>query len=853
MNFYDYFQLYRPYFFQWEENFEVIAIQGGNSIIYRKYLVEIMEKISANGIPRFGTLLLAITATNSSSKDDLSFIKRLISKDRELSEEEISAFTFLNILSELPIKFKQGENRIILFQSLFYKIHNPIACKYAVILIEELKGKTAFELEKSSFDLPLNDHIIYKDFRVFHFLLKQYPDPQSIIDSLLAMPAFEQKLLLENDEENSENKNTNLIEQLIENNHTFYSASLIKHIWSGLNIPYHNILPSQQPLGGFSDLTNKGDFDKLLISEFANDDDALMSRLANNEALYINREIPPLSNNLERIIIIDVSIKNWGSPRTIAYALLLAIANHPKTDIICSAYGVGDDYKKINFSSVLDIIESLKHLDTILHSGNGLKKLIDEIKSSKNTEVIFISSSATIEHKEMQKVFLENRNFFNYWMEIDQSGNIDVYKKLQNSKKHIQHFTLPLEELWANKKTISKTSYSDSLYNSEYPILMPLLSTYKRIITSHFDNEIFCFVTNNVLLKHDNLLKNIHLKGWEYFYSDKALKLSDITEIAKKQDGTFIMLSFDKTTFKLSLLNFKTKVSKSTFFIDWQYHKNGNFLFNTDGDCFVFDDLKKAFFTINIDYKGDLQTYPALDYPKSIRVDLLKIVNSNEEKLSNYKHKNILKNVNKISIDENQLLCFNNHRLIINNFLISLRFRKNTSQVSIQAEIVEENLFVFPNGSSIRIDPVGMIILQSPQFEKYYRVTLKNSGKNKLLLVKSLNQSMNIGLSKVKKIIDEEIPYKFTNNFTYSDAKIFSDNIKKSCPDVIFEIEEQGPIRIYIPALLEKSLGIATELNFTGDKYFCSNQHINKLAMNLKEFWDIHIRSFIENILTHGA
>ncbi|NJO02197.1 MAG: hypothetical protein HC880_11360 [Bacteroidia bacterium] len=99
------------------------------------------------------------------------------------------------------------------------------------------------------------------------------------------------------------------IEQLLSHEQTFHLGALVRSLWAGLSIPLHSPLPNQQPLGGFSDISNKGSLNRLLISEFAYDDLSFLSRLANQEALYINREMPPQSDNRERIILIDVSIK----------------------------------------------------------------------------------------------------------------------------------------------------------------------------------------------------------------------------------------------------------------------------------------------------------------------------------------------------------------------------------------------------------------------------------------------------------------------------------------------------------------------------------------------------------------
>ena len=56
----------------------------------------------------------------------------------------------------------------------------------------------------------------------------------------------------------------------------------------------------------------------------------LMSRLANNESLFHHREVPPADNHYSRIILLDTTLKNWGTIKTISFATMLAIANHPK-------------------------------------------------------------------------------------------------------------------------------------------------------------------------------------------------------------------------------------------------------------------------------------------------------------------------------------------------------------------------------------------------------------------------------------------------------------------------------------------------------------------------------------------
>ena len=361
-----YFQSYADYFWQWEDNLDVLTIPNGNTIAYSAYVLEVMEKLGTQGLPPFGSLLLAIIATNPNSKDSINQVYGYLYSEHPpvvLSE----GTDFLYTLHDLPSKYKQGKNRLLLFQTIFKNCHNINSPHHSerILVSHELERKG---LNSFSIDKPFNENILIKDYRTLSLLNRKYPDTYSIINAIANIPEFEEEIKIEVSPILEKEGKKDFVDELIENDKTFYVGSLIKRIWGGLNIPVHSALPSQQPLGGISDLTNKGDFDKLLISEFANDDLVFLSRLANNEALYIQREIPPINSNLERIILIDISLKNWGTPKSIAFAILLAIAKHPKTNIACTAYVVGNSYRAISFDNIHEIIENLDYLDGNLGS-----------------------------------------------------------------------------------------------------------------------------------------------------------------------------------------------------------------------------------------------------------------------------------------------------------------------------------------------------------------------------------------------------------------------------------------------------------------------------------------------------
>ncbi|HAA14250.1 MAG TPA: hypothetical protein DCE41_22180, partial [Cytophagales bacterium] len=271
----------------------------------------------------------------------------------------------------------------------------------------------------------------------------------------------------------------NLMEALQAEPQTFKLGALVPHVWAGMNIPYHLALPGGQPLGGVSDISNRGDLERLLISEYANDSEVFLSRLANGEALYLRREEPPASEEFQRIILVDISMKNWGTPKLIALSILVAIAHHPKSDITCTAFAVGNQLMPLDFTTVEGLMDAQQLLEGTLHAEVGLERFMQEHIPSKQTEVFFISTQAATEYPAMYRVLNEYHHQFTYWINVEHDGRVRLFKNRFNSKHLLQEFTLPLDRLWRNppkeaKKHPSEIALTGSPGVHPYPLLFPV-------------------------------------------------------------------------------------------------------------------------------------------------------------------------------------------------------------------------------------------------------------------------------------------------------------------------------------------------------------------------------------------
>ena len=61
-----YFRSHKDYFWQWEQNEEVIAIPNAGTIAYRESLLKVLSALASNGLPSIGALILALIYTSSS-------------------------------------------------------------------------------------------------------------------------------------------------------------------------------------------------------------------------------------------------------------------------------------------------------------------------------------------------------------------------------------------------------------------------------------------------------------------------------------------------------------------------------------------------------------------------------------------------------------------------------------------------------------------------------------------------------------------------------------------------------------------------------------------------------------------
>ncbi|MGE8554015.1 MAG: hypothetical protein ACN6OB_08765 [Chryseobacterium jejuense] len=735
-----YLQSYENYFWEWKTDEDVpgdsgyhdnnlLSIPGVGAIAYRPYVIEILKELHPQGWPPFGALLMVLYAMQEGYTDftgPLRHTTKLYSVDNfEFNAE--SEIEFLEKIKALPKVYKQKQNKIVLLQTLFKNSPNRISSVTSEFNLR-IYHKRAHELSVCAEKQPAKQSVLNRDLKALN-LNDRFPTTQSIIDAmkdLIEEPELDDEVV---QEYATADTNKDFIRELIEEPKTFQVGSLIKRIWSGLKIPMRHLSPGEQPIGGISDMTNKGDFHRMLLSEFANEDDVFMNRVANNEALYIQREIPPEENIFERIILIDTSLRNWGTPKVLAFASAIAVIKHPKAHSECKVIALGQAAVSISLNKVESVIENLNQVSPVLEVSEALEKFFNEDYPQKDIEVFFITHQENLEDEKIQRVVHQNRDRLKFLVATTSDGEINFYKHHQGARKHIQKIKLPLQELWANPPQQKRSEINLNGKRTDLPLNYPILfpTPVNQIAQFLYEGEFFILSSKKQLLKtylSDNYYdrnsydyyKTYH--GCEVMIEDVSVKPTGQFMLAINKQKHFILCQYQPAKKLVSKLNLNTREYSEQNITGLNIPEAYELIYF--GKSFYLHQFDNPLlYKINIE--GNTSVEPLDNTYDDIDKNTTK-VNAEVAKLNRSGLK-IIGNFNKIGINAHDNLVFSGYE-ISSVYENTLNLYKNRFDIKIFAE-QNKNKYTFPDGSEVIADSRGILTFRSSNkgIEEFYMPT----------------------------------------------------------------------------------------------------------------------------------
>ena len=493
----DYLTPSHPSFWRWEG--DSITLTTGQTLTFRQELAVLIRHLHPFGLPPIESLLLLLAATRD-QWDELAAHWRLSLKEYHPDL----------IRSHLP---KNWEER---FDSNLAQVHQLApTCKRdprAVRVIAEIVfegceqtiryGEKVLDLLERGFIPPeaqsRDAKAAAKRFvHGLHPLLRKLPEltPERLafrlrtgLDSALTPLANDRPLALQV---------RSLLAELEGDPQWQGLARLTKDLMATVHVPRALADPEDLPLGGFSDVTNRGSLDRLLVSELAQDDLVLSVRLALNEALYLRRESPPKAPQNARLILIDNGIRLWGIPRLFATAVALAMEamTEPQAKVSVFVPTQHQQLKEVALHTRPGLTEALSHLHSHTHPGNALLELTNQLtKDARNTgDLILITHADVIENPSFQSVMALLTGTL-YIAAIDRQGRYAFYQYSQQHRKTLRQAQLNLNDLLqsTSDQTLSliRTDVPPHLpaifHQQPFPIRLPLNVSRERLVfTKH--------------------------------------------------------------------------------------------------------------------------------------------------------------------------------------------------------------------------------------------------------------------------------------------------------------------------------------------------------------------------------
>src|SRR5262245_44287995 len=93
------------------------------------------------------------------------------------------------------------------------------------------------------------------------------------------------------------------------------AVPLVRQFVGALALPPRRRTPPKLPVGGYADVTNRGDPARLLPSQLALDPDEFVRRFAENELLFFRREDPHERRREHLALVVDQGVLTWGPVR----------------------------------------------------------------------------------------------------------------------------------------------------------------------------------------------------------------------------------------------------------------------------------------------------------------------------------------------------------------------------------------------------------------------------------------------------------------------------------------------------------------------------------------------------------
>ncbi len=445
-------------FWRWDDQGSVVVWSSGSTIAFREELAKVLKRLAPGGLPAIDAVLLLIAATRAYWETDSVKLRQYLSQSVTLPMQGVSIdpsailFNGLDRVHKFPERLTRtpdakGDIAAIVFETA----PRWVSAEVAHVVCEVLDKKLNYAIPS----LPRSGNA--RDQTTNSLLHDCEPLKQGLhglteeaIDlwrrtGLLSEPKPE---LVDAPVDHLSTRS--LLLQLANDDEYAGLSRLARNLAAVVHLPRTITETDELPMGGVSDITNRGTLDRLLLSELAHDDLMLATRLALNEALYLRRETPPAFPPKQRHVLIDCGLRMWGVPRLFSAAVALSFAATTEQGAALWAYRAsGTEIIPIDLSSREGLVAHLESLETDVHPGRSLDEFFQHVRQSElSGDVVLVTTETVLGDPDFQQKLNDADAPPLYLATVDREGRFQLWSRSLRGRKCHSNLQLDLDVLF---------------------------------------------------------------------------------------------------------------------------------------------------------------------------------------------------------------------------------------------------------------------------------------------------------------------------------------------------------------------------------------------------------------------
>jgi hypothetical protein len=448
-------------FWEWRESGEVVTWKNGRTIAFREELRAVLSWLAPNGLPRLNSVVLLLAATHdawdANCDEARALIKPFQMPNLLKASEVLKGLSKVRVLEtdlRTPVRSKA-----VLAEMVLEKCRKSVEPEVAVSVVEAMNRGLGELITPRDTDAESRG---YGPILLFHDMVDMLPGLQQLDAEKLRLRLATglESLPEPAPVEMSPSEMARAVLETLRDDVEFAGlARVAKQLLSVASLPRRLDVEESHHTGGFSDISNRGSIDRLLLSELANDDLTLAVRVAMNEALYLRREVPPSKPHNHRAVLIDAGLRSWGVPRVFATAVALALmAGTAKGGSYSCFRAKREAVERADLATRAGLVEHLSALETELHPAGAIPAYLQQIEGDgPGLEPILVMSEDSLGDDAMQQSLRRIDLPQLFLATVNRNGVFRLSERGRYGIKVLREARIDLEDLFRERPAIINT------------------------------------------------------------------------------------------------------------------------------------------------------------------------------------------------------------------------------------------------------------------------------------------------------------------------------------------------------------------------------------------------------------